>query len=125
MHELTEMHAVIDKLLAELDELGFTSKELFGIRLALEEALVNAVKHGNRNDPSKAVVIRYQASMLQFTIEIEDEGRGFQLERVPDPLDPKNLERPGGRGVLLMNRYMTHVEYNETGNRVTMWKVCD
>jgi serine/threonine-protein kinase RsbW len=123
LRSLTEMPPIIDKIMMELDELGYSRKERFGIRLALEEAIVNAVKHGNRNDPSKTVVIRYQASWLEFIIEIEDEGRGFRLERVPDPLAAQNLERPGGRGLLLMDRYMTHVQYNEIGNRVTMRKV--
>src|SRR5437016_2490092 len=120
MRTLTEMPAVIQRLLQELQDLGFSEKDLFGIRLALEEALVNAFKHGNRGDAAKAVRIRYQASLLQFTIEIEDEGSGFKPERVPDPLAPENLDRPGGRGVLLMEHYMTWVRYNDVGNCVTM-----
>ena len=102
--------------------LGYAERELFGIRLALEEAIVNALKHGNRNDPGKAVRVRYQMSPMQFLIEVKDEGRGFDPEGLPDPLSPENLERPGGRGVFLMRHYMSWVQYNENGNIVTLCK---
>ncbi|MBI3821952.1 MAG: ATP-binding protein [Planctomycetes bacterium] len=123
MRSLTEMPMVLGRILDELEDLGFTEKEIFGVRLALEEALVNAVKHGHRGDSTKMVRVRYHASLLQFTVQIEDEGRGFNPEKVPDPLEPANLQRPGGRGVLLMGYYMTWVEYNEIGNCVTMCKL--
>lgn len=123
MHTLAEVQGLINRLLEEIRPLGFTDKERFGIRLALEEALVNAVKHGNRNDATKTVHVRYQISPQQFMIEIQDEGRGFDPEAVPDPLNPENLERPGGRGVFLMRHYMSWVHYNETGNCVTLCKV--
>jgi serine/threonine-protein kinase RsbW len=117
------VQGLINRLLDEMKPLGFTDKERFGIRLALEEALVNAVKHGNRGDSSKTVHVRYQISPQQFMIEIQDEGRGFDPEAVPDPLNPENLERPGGRGVFLMRHYMSWVHYNEAGNCVTLCKV--
>jgi serine/threonine-protein kinase RsbW len=123
IRSLAEMQELIGRLLDELDPIGFADKELFGIRLALEEALVNAVKHGNRQDPAKTVGIRYQITSKEFLIEIEDEGRGFDPEGVPDPLNPENLERPGGRGVFLMRHYMSWVQYNEAGNCVTLCRV--
>jgi serine/threonine-protein kinase RsbW len=123
IHSLAEVQGLIGRFLDELAPIGFADKELFGIRLALEEALVNAVKHGNRQDPSKTVRIRYQINSREFLIEIQDEGRGFDPEGVPDPLNPENLERPGGRGVFLMRHYMSWVQYNEAGNCVTLCKV--
>src|SRR5438046_446818 len=102
LNSLTEMPEILERILQELEDLGYTDKERFGIRLALEEALVNAVKHGHRGDSAKTVHIDYQASETQFTIDILDEGPGFQRNEVPDPLAPENLERSGGRGVLLM-----------------------
>jgi serine/threonine-protein kinase RsbW len=123
IHTLQEVQGLINRLLDEILRLGFTDKERFGIRLSLEEAIVNAVKHGNRNDPTKTVRVRYQITNSQFLIEIQDEGRGFDPEGVPDPLNPENLERPGGRGVFLMRHYMSWVQYNETGNCVTLCKV--
>ncbi len=123
IRSLAEVQGIIGRLLDELTPIGFADKELFGIRLALEEALVNAVKHGNRQDPSKSVRIRYQIGSKEFLIEIKDEGRGFDPEAVPDPLNPENLERPGGRGVFLMRHYMSWVQYNEAGNCVMLCKV--
>jgi serine/threonine-protein kinase RsbW len=123
IHTLPEVQGLINRLLDDIIPLGFTDKERFGIRLSLEEAIVNAVKHGNRNDPTKIVYARYQITNTQFLIEIQDEGSGFDPEGVPDPLNPENLERPGGRGVFLMRHYMSWVQYNETGNCVTLCKV--
>lgn len=120
---LVDISCLLRQLIDELRPLGYAEKDLFGIRLALEEALVNAVKHGNRNDPSKTVHVRYQSCSQQFLIEIEDEGRGFDPEGIPDPLAPENLHRPGGRGVFLMRHYMSWVQYSETGNIVTLCKV--
>lgn len=100
----------------------FSEPELFAIRLAVEEALVNAIKHGNGSDPSKKVRIEYEIDPEQVRIRIEDEGPGFDPEDVPDPTDPEFLERPCGRGLMLMRHYMSHVEFSQGGNCVEMLK---
>src|SRR5579872_639465 len=123
VRSLMEMPDLLRRILEQLEDLGYAKKELFGIRMALEEAIVNAVKHGNRGDASKFVRIRYQACEEQFTVEIEDEGAGFCVDTVPNPLSPENVERPGGRGVFLIEHYMTWVQYNDAGNCVTMCKI--
>lgn len=102
---------------------GFDEKEIFSIKLALEEALVNAIKHGNQMDRSKKVHITYSVNGERFDIKISDEGRGFDPEDVPDPMCPENLERPCGRGLLLMRHYMTEVTFHPPGNRLVMSKV--
>jgi len=112
-----EVQEQIVQLLAELQ---YSTRDQFGVRLALEEALVNAIKHGNGMDPAKSVRIDCELTPDCVRIEIEDEGPGFQLEDVPDPTADENLERPCGRGILLMRAYMTSVTYNDRGNRVTM-----
>ena len=82
--------------------------DVFSIRLALEEALVNAIKHGNQMDRAKsAIVISYRASSDRFDVHITDEGSGFDPSDVPDPTAIENLERPCGRGLMLMRHYMT------------------
>lgn len=101
----------------------FAEKDIFSIRLALEEALVNAIKHGNAMDRSKKVHIAFRVERERFDIRITDEGRGFDPADVPDPTAFENLERPCGRGLMLMRHYMTEVEYNERGNSVRMCKV--
>jgi len=123
LRSLSDTACLLRRLIEQLRPLGYAEKELFGIRLALEEAVVNAVKHGNGNDAAKKVTIRYQACSTQFLIEIQDEGHGFDPEGLPDPLAPQNLERPGGRGVFLMRHYMSWVQFSEAGNIVTLCKV--
>ena len=110
----------------EIEELlkahRYSERDIFGIRLALEEALVNAIKHGNQMDRTKKVHIAYRVNPERFDIHIRDEGTGFDPEDVPDPTALENLERPCGRGVFLMRHYMNSVEYNDTGNEVRMCK---
>ncbi len=120
LHATGEVAAAINRVLDALRPFDYPERARFGIRLALEEALVNAIRHGHRNDPKKTVYVRFQADAEQLMVEVEDEGPGFDPDGVPDPLAPSNLERPGGRGVFLMRHYMTWVSFNERGNHVTM-----
>src|SRR5262249_11795038 len=98
----------------------FDDKEIFGIRLALEEAIVNAIKHGNQMDKSKKVRVRYRIQPERFDFTIIDEGDGYDPVKVPDPLAAENIERPSGRGLFLMKHYMTEVTIHPPGNHVTM-----
>lgn len=101
----------------------FSDKDIFCIKLALEEAIVNAIKHGNQMDRNKKVRIAYSISAERFDALIADEGPGFDPDDVPDPTAVENLERPCGRGVMLMRHYMTQVSFYERGNVVAMHKV--
>ena len=83
--------------------------EVFSIRLALEEALINAIKHGNQMDRAKKVRVLYRVSPTASRCEVTDEGPGFDPSDVPDPTAVENLERPCGRGLMLMRHYMTEV----------------
>ncbi len=123
LHASGEIVPVIEDIIASLDAAGFSTKETFGVRLALEEALVNAIKHGHKGDPSKEVHLRYHLTPECLVAEIEDQGAGFNPEELPDPFAPENLERPCGRGLLLMRNYMTWVRFNKLGNRVTMCRM--
>jgi serine/threonine-protein kinase RsbW len=117
-----EATKLVDKFTAELCAAGCTAKEIFGIRLAAEEALVNSIHHGHHDDPSKQVQVRYLIRPERVLLMIEDEGQGFNPDMVPDPLAPDNLQRLTGRGLFLMRYYMTWVHFNECGNRVMMCK---
>ncbi len=117
-----EGQAVQERIISRLEELEYSAREVFGVRLALEEALVNAIKHGNRMDPAKKVRVECRVSSESVWICIEDEGEGFDLESLPDPTLAENLEKPSGRGILLIREFMTHVEYNERGNCVILEK---
>jgi serine/threonine-protein kinase RsbW len=118
-----EVQRIQDQIESQLKQHHFEDREIFSIRLALEEALVNAIKHGNQMDRSKKVHIRCDITSDRFDVAIVDEGPGFNPEDVPDPLWEENLERPCGRGLFLIRHYMTDVTYHPPGNRVTMSKV--
>ncbi|WP_437226162.1 ATP-binding protein [Planctomicrobium sp. SH661] len=120
--ETSRGHEVQERILNLLEERQYGTKDLFGVKLALEEALVNAIKHGNGLDPDKVVRIRCMVNSTMVEIDIEDEGEGFDPGDVPDPTDDDNLEKPSGRGLMLMRAFMTSVEYSGRGNRVTMLK---
>jgi serine/threonine-protein kinase RsbW len=100
-----------------------SEKEIFGIRLAVEEALVNAIKHGNQMDRSKKVTVVSFVREQRFEIHVTDEGNGFDPGDVPDPTAVENIERPCGRGLMLMRHYMSEVSFNGRGNSVRMAKV--
>jgi len=112
----------LDDLLQRLESLDWCQRDAFGIRLAVEEALVNAIRHGNGLDAGKQVSVECQLTIDRFWIRIADEGDGFDPSELPDPTAPENLEVPSGRGVMLMRNFMTRVEYNEQGNCVEMGK---
>jgi len=113
---------VEESIISEAQANGFSDVDVFAIRLALEEALVNAIRHGNRLDPHKKVTVEWCVRNKELEITIEDEGKGFLPNAVPDPTQDENLERPGGRGLMLMKAYMDCVEYNKQGNIVRMCK---
>jgi len=123
--ETAEGRAVQERIVQLLEEKSYSMRDVFGVRLALEEALVNAIKHGNRMDPDKVVRINCQVSDAHIRVEIEDQGTGFDIANVPDPTDDDNLEKPGGRGIMLMRSFMTSLEYNSSGNKVVMKKIRD
>lgn len=117
-----EVSPVLDDVCEAMTALQFPERDLFAVRLSLEEALVNALKHGNGSDPTKEVAFRYLVMREGVAAEVEDQGGGFDPDQVADPRAEENLERPGGRGLLLMRAYMSWVRYNECGNHVSLGK---
>ncbi len=103
-------------------EAGVDEGALFGIDLAVREAVANAVKHGNLLDETKRVRISFETTPERFEITIRDEGEGFDFEHLPDPTDPANLLKASGRGAFLMRSFMDEVRWQEGGSVVTMTK---
>lgn len=99
---------------------GYDEASTFAVRLALEEAVANAFRHGNGEDPEKVVTVEFKISKDTVWIAVEDEGCGFDPGAVPDPTEEANLEIPSGRGIMLMRAYMTDVSIVAPGNRVEM-----
>ncbi len=113
---------LIEQILNDLTELGWQKNDLFGVRMALEESISNAVRHGNKEDPTKQVHVECQLSPSRFWARICDEGEGYESAAVPDCCSPENLESPGGRGLALIRAYMSSVEHVDKGNCLTMEK---
>ena len=105
------------------DQLGFDEDSRYWIWLATQEALNNAIKHGNKMDDTKKVDFCIQVEDDEFRIIIRDEGEGFDYSKVPDPTKPENLLKTSGRGIFYMRSFMDHVEYKaDSGTTVTMIK---
>jgi len=111
---------VQERILREVERQGFNTNSLFATRLALEEALVNAIKHGNKLDPKKKVIVEARVTRDRVEIEVEDEGPGFVRTSVPDPTAEENLCKCSGRGILLIEAYMNSVDWSRGGRRVRM-----
>lgn len=120
--DVSLMNGVLQYLIERVAKLGIIKPERSNLFVALDEAFVNAVKHGNHNDPRKLVRITAELSSKEARFTVEDEGDGFNVQEIPDPRDPSNLFKTSGRGVLLIYNIMDEVEYNERGNRLTMIK---
>ncbi len=114
--------AICKKLLSELEAGNFGREDIFAVHLALEEAFINAVEHGNQMDPAKKIKIEYSVGRDRVEIFLTDEGDGFDPDAVPDPRCGENLYKTEGRGLLLIYSYMDTVEFNERGNHIHMVK---
>jgi serine/threonine-protein kinase RsbW len=119
IESIDEAAAVAAKTAADA---GIDEGALFGIDLALREAVANAVKHGNRFDETKQVTISFAKTPAAFEITVQDEGAGFDFEHLPDPTDPANLLKESGRGAFLMRSFMDEVEWQRGGSIVIMTK---
>lgn len=113
---------VVLDIIGRMKQIGWSESELFGIHLALEEAIINAIKHGNRESPDKQVHVAVRASLDSFFLEVTDEGQGFDPDDVPDCTATENLEVCSGRGLMLMYHYMDEVRYNDVGNSLQIRK---
>jgi serine/threonine-protein kinase RsbW len=120
---ISELRDVCTKVLGLAQTLNYSDDDIFAVHLAIEEATVNAVKHGNKLNVDKAVTIEYEVTPEKIDIAVTDQGQGFDPETIEDPRCGKNIYKTGGRGVLLIRSYMDTVEYNKTGNSVHMVKL--
>ena len=111
---------VQDQILQRVQQCAFDEESAFAIRIALEEAMINAIKHGNKLDPSKQVTIEADIQPGRAEIIVEDQGPGFNPDNVPDPTAEENLCKCSGRGLLLMRAYLSDVKWTKNGRRVHM-----
>jgi len=113
---------ICKQILSKARTYKYSRNDIFAIHLALEEAFINAIKHGNKMDPSKEVKIEYFVTADKVDISIMDQGRGFNADNIPDPRVGDNIYKTSGRGLFLMRSYMNVVEFNKAGNCVHMVK---
>ncbi len=109
-----------DRVLKEMSHHAYDQQHQFAVKLAMEESLINAIKHGNRSDPKKKVIVEYLVGPSEVMLSVEDEGPGFQRHEVPDPTLDENIEKCSGRGILLIEAYMSSVSWSRGGRRVEM-----
>jgi serine/threonine-protein kinase RsbW len=91
--------------------------------MAIEEAVVNAIEHGNKKNPAKEVHVVFLVDRDSAEMTVTDQGDGFDHENVADPTEEDRLDQPRGRGVLLIRELMSQAQYNSKGNSVWMRKV--
>lgn len=118
--DTSEGLAVQEQIIALMEKHEYSMKDIFAMRLSLEEAITNAIKHGNGGADDKQVSVNAEVSPLGLKVVIEDEGDGFDPEDIPDPTDDDFIDRPCGRGLLLLKAYLNSVEYTNGGRTVTL-----
>jgi serine/threonine-protein kinase RsbW len=121
MESVGEVEAAADRLAAEA---GLNEDERFHVAMAVREAAVNAVLHGNEYDSSRQIAVGLENTGKDLVFTIADEGRGFIPEEVPDPLAPENLLRGTGRGIFLIRSLMDEVHFRQLhpGTELTLVK---
>jgi len=111
---------IIEQTQQAIEAAGLGETVAFAVRLALEEALVNAIRHGHAGDESLEIKVEASVDQTGITLSIEDVGPGFDPDAVPDPTRDENLTIASGRGLALMRAFMTEVEVIPPGNRIEM-----
>lgn len=122
--DISELKKVENLLEDIFDEYNFEKKYFNRIYLCISEAVLNAIKHGNRNDLSKLVSIAVDCSVKDINVQIEDEGNGFDINEVKDPTSKENLTNESGRGIFIIRKLSNKIEYNEKGNRIQIKIEC-
>ena len=121
MDSVAEIEAAAEKLAADA---GMDEDARFGFTMAVREAAVNAVLHGNEYDPAKKVTASFENTGKSLVISIADQGHGLDPDSIPDPLAPENLLRGTGRGIFLIRSFMDEVHFRQIhpGTEVTLVK---
>jgi serine/threonine-protein kinase RsbW len=125
--EMLDFVQVVSDYLAR--EVGLDEDSLHWVSVAIRESVINAIKHGNRNDTAKRVFVEFEtatkADVAELAIRIRDQGDGFDPEQVANPLDPENLLKSSGRGIFLIRSFMDDVQLRrapEGGMEIRMVK---
>ncbi len=108
-----EMLDVVQTVLVQVCQIvGFDEESVHYMSVAVRESVVNAIKHGNRQDERKRVLVRFTIRKRTLEVEVRDEGNGFDPKAIPDPLAPENLLKAYGRGIFFMRQFMDEVTHS-------------
>lgn len=112
---------LVERLVEDVCEVFNVNEDSYGnILIALTEAVNNAIYHGNKCDPEKKIKIGFESHDKDIQFTVTDEGIGFDYNNLPDPTDPRNIDKPHGRGVFLMKNLADKVEFNNNGQVVLL-----
>jgi len=117
----SENIVLVERLIDDVCDLFDIKEDLYGHMLvALTEAVNNAIQHGNRVNPNKNIEISFKVREGRIFFTVKDQGPGFDHNNLPDPTDPKNIEKPTGRGIFLMKHLADNVAFEEKGTKVIL-----
>jgi serine/threonine-protein kinase RsbW len=122
LEEMASVHSLVEDAVKEYK---LTDELAHWIELSISESMINAIQHGNKADPSKTATLRISSTGDDIEIIVEDQGRGFTLDKVADPTDTANLLKPSGRGILIIRSFMDEVDLSQNeggGCRLRMVK---
>lgn len=125
--DIVYIRKISKEILRHLQCLRINESIQFDVRLAVEEAVRNAIEHGHHHKKELPIAVSYAVDKDKIEIEVEDKGKGFDLKNIADPRAKEHLMKEGGRGVFLIYKLMDKVRYNRKGNKVKMTKFfkCD
>lgn len=118
--DIDQAHRLLERLEAALADSHWEGRDLFHVRMASEEALVNAIEHGNKRNPAKFIDVDFRVSPEACYLQITDEGEGFCRAELKDCTADESIDKPRGRGVWLIEQLMSEAVYNARGNQLTM-----
>ena len=120
--ELTNVKGLSKEVLKALDRFKLDHRTLSDVKLAIEEALINAITHGNKSHPDAQVDFSYCIDSEKVSIIIKDQGEGFDYRKIPKAVRKKDISKTSGRGIFLITHVMDDVRFNKSGNQITMVK---
>ncbi|MBC8202959.1 MAG: ATP-binding protein [Planctomycetes bacterium] len=109
-------HSILDAM----ESLGYAEEDLFAVRIAIEEAIANAILHGHQGDQERTIDVRWSIDKNKVVMVVCDSGRGYDESAVPDPTADENLTLPSGRGLAMIKAFMSQVTISENGRRIEM-----
>jgi serine/threonine-protein kinase RsbW len=122
--ELSELQRVESFLKDLFTEFELPAKYFNKVLLCVSEAVVNAIKHGNKSNVHKKVSISVWCNDREVQIQVEDEGEGFDIVKLEDPTKKENLRKESGRGIYIIKKLTDKLEYNKKGNKVKFKLIC-